>query len=86
MADLADSPESAFELYASRYLALRLMFESKYDGQSPIADPDLNMVNPQLHDAMSAPMLRGLALPAEMLKVLYRDAAAAFCERLGIPV
>lgn len=86
MADLADSPESAFELYASRYLALRLIFETKYEGESPIADPDLHMVDPQKHDGMSAPMLQGLGLPAEMLKVLYRDAAAGFCARLGIPV
>jgi len=75
MADLADSPESALELYASRYWALRVMLETTYDGESPIADPDLMMVDPQTHDAMSAPRLRGLSLPADLLADLYAGAA-----------
>jgi hypothetical protein len=75
MSDLASSPEEAFDLYASRYFALRLMFETDYDGESPIADPDLMMVEPKGHDSMSAPRLRGLALPADELRELYRDAA-----------
>jgi hypothetical protein len=84
MADLADSPQAAFDLYASRYLALRLMFETDYDGESPIADPDLKMVNPLLAEALPAPRIRGLQFPAELLRVLYRGA----CEQLfgGPPV
>lgn len=78
MADLADSPEAAFDLYASRYLALRLMFETDYTGESPIADPDLKMVNPTLTETRPAPRLQGLNLPPDMLKVLYRSA----CEHL----
>lgn len=74
-ADLASSPEEAFDLYASRYYALRTMWETGYDGESPIADPDLQMVDPERHDGMSAPRLRGLSLPAEMLRVLYDGAA-----------
>ena len=78
MADLADSPEAAFDLYASRYLALRLMFETDYTGESPIADPDLKMVNPALTETLPAPRLQGLNLPPNMLRVLYREA----CEHL----
>lgn len=78
MADLADSPASAFDLYASRYLALRLLFETDYEGESGIADPDLLMVNPGLGNGLHAPRLRGIALPRESLRVLYRDAAEGF--------
>ena len=81
MSDLADSPESAFELYASRYFALRTMFETAYDGESPIADPDLMMVEPTRYNAMSGPRLRGLSLPRELLGVLYSGAAEKLVER-----
>src|SRR5215475_211947 len=37
-ADQANSPESAFELYASRYWAMRTLLETGYDDESPIAD------------------------------------------------
>jgi hypothetical protein len=75
MSDLAASPEEAFELYASRYYALRTMLETSHQGPSPIADPDLAMVEPGLYTPMSSPVLRGLNLPADVLKTLYRDAA-----------
>jgi hypothetical protein len=81
MADLANSPESAFELYASRYYALRTLFETSYEGESPIADPDLRMVNPEKYDEMAAPPLRGLALPRDVLESLYRGAAEALLAR-----
>lgn len=75
MGDLASSPEEAFELYCSRHWALRTMFDTAYHGESPIADPDLKMVEPTRYDAMSAPALQGFDLPADLLKVLYHDAA-----------
>ncbi|MBC7772771.1 MAG: amidohydrolase family protein [Pyrinomonadaceae bacterium] len=75
MADLADSPESAFDLYASRYYALRTMLETTYEGESPIADPDLMMVDPVKYDRMSAPHLRGLGLSREVLMEMYTGAA-----------
>jgi hypothetical protein len=75
MADLADSPDAAFELYASRYWALRTLLETAYDGPSPIADPDLMMVDPANHTPMSAPRLRGAALPPDLLATLYAGAA-----------
>jgi len=71
---LASSPDEAFDLYASRYWALRTMFETGYEGASNIADPDLAMLDPGRYDAMSAPALRGMDLGADRLKVLYRDA------------
>lgn len=77
MADLADSPEAAFDLYASRYWALRTMFETGFDGESPISDPDLKLVDADRYEATSAPRLGGLSLPVEHLRVLYRGAADA---------
>jgi hypothetical protein len=77
MSDLAASPEQAFDLYASRYFALRLMLETNYRGHSPIADPDLAMVEPALYSLESSPPLRGLSLPRELLQSLYHDAAEA---------
>jgi hypothetical protein len=75
MSDLAASPAQAFDLYASRYLALRTMFETDYRGPSPIADPDLHMVDPKAHSPLDAPMLQGLSLPEAILRNLYRDTA-----------
>lgn len=82
MADLADSPQAAFDLYASRYFTLRLMFETDYEGPSPIADPDLRMVNPSLTDHLAAPFIRGLALPEKSLQILYRGAAEGFLKKI----
>lgn len=75
-ATLAASSAEAFDLYASRYWAMRTMLETDYDAESPIADPDLAMVDPERHDAMSAPRLVGRSLPPGMLKTLYRGAVA----------
>ncbi|MFK7760244.1 MAG: hypothetical protein AB8C13_09895 [Phycisphaerales bacterium] len=74
---LANSEEEAFDLYASRYWALRTMYETDYRGESNIADPDLKMCDPEKYDDMSAPALHGHAIDEELLKVLYRGA----CER-----
>ncbi len=75
MGHLASNAAEAFELYASRYWALRTMWETGYEGESNIADPDLALVAPERHDGMSAPRLAGKCLPAETLKGFYRDAA-----------
>lgn len=83
MGMLAESPESARDLYASRYLALRMMFETDYDGVSPIADPDLRMVDASITDPLAAPRLRGLSLRAEVLEDLYRGAAHALLSGAG---
>ncbi|MCW5769391.1 MAG: amidohydrolase family protein [Phycisphaeraceae bacterium] len=73
--ELASSPEQAFELYASRYWALRTLWETDYDGPSPIADPDLAMVDPSRFAPTDAPLLRGKSLDASMLRTLYSGAA-----------
>lgn len=76
MGDLSNTPEEAFDLYASRYWALRKLWESDYAGESPIADPDLMLIEPTRYDAFSAPRLAGKSLPPDLLKSLYHDAAA----------
>ncbi len=71
------SEEEAWDLYASRYYALRTMFETSHKGPSPIADPDLAMVDPERFGPEDAPPLRGHALPQDLLKALYHGATAA---------
>lgn len=95
MADLADSPESAFDLYASRYATYRVMFECGYTGvvtpqhgqvdsiPSPIADPDLAMVDPTRFTPLDAPLIRCLHLPAPLLTSLYSTAAATLMAKLN---
>lgn len=81
MAMKATSATGAFDLYASRFWALRMMWEGTGSCPSPIADPDLHLVNPAQCTADDAPQLRGLDLPAALLRTLYRDAAIAFFNR-----
>ena len=71
---LASSPDEAFDLYASRYWALRTMLETGYDGESPIADPDLAMEHPDRFDDLSAPRLVGRNLDDDLLESLYSTA------------
>ena len=79
--DAAGTPEKAFELYASRYWALRIQYETSYEGLSPIADPDLALVAPDKHGPMDSPPLRGHDLPSDLRRVVYHDAAANLVER-----
>lgn len=67
----ASSKREAFDLYASRYYALRSMFETTRKGESPIADPDLAMVDPHRHTPDDAPLLRGFSFPADVLEDIY---------------
>lgn len=78
---LASSDREAFDLYASRYWALRTMYETGYRGESNIADPDLMMVDPDGFDAMSAPALRGHGFTRDRLEVLYRSAVRGTLDR-----
>ncbi len=75
MSAKASTTEQAFDLYASRYWALRMLWESDYEGESPIADPDLAMLDPEQYSEMDAPQLCGKGLPPEILQSLYHDAA-----------
>ncbi len=78
----ANSADEAFDLYASRYWVFRTLFETHYDGESPIADPDLAMVDPDRYDEMDAPQLVGKSVPQDLLRNLYHDAAHDLLEPL----
>jgi len=78
---LASTEREAFDLYASRYWALRTMFETDYEGESPIADPDLAKVDPDRFTEMDAPLLVGRSLPKPMLETLYRGAVERTLDR-----
>ena len=71
----ASTPEDAYDLYASRYWALRTLFETDHSGPSPISDPDLHLISPQEFSALDAPLLRGCNLPEDVLRALYHDTA-----------
>ncbi|MBL0928160.1 MAG: amidohydrolase family protein [Phycisphaerales bacterium] len=73
--------DDAYDLYASRYWALRTLWETDYSALSPIADPDLKMVDPSRHDEMSAPKLNGVSLPRELLEAVYFGNAERVVER-----
>lgn len=86
--NLGPDPDNAdagfgFDLYASRYWALRTLMETDYQGPSPIVDPDLHKVDPSA-DPNSTPALRGAGLPAELLRSVYHDAAEAVLQRGGV--
>jgi predicted TIM-barrel fold metal-dependent hydrolase len=53
--------------YVSRYWCQRTLWESTWEGRSPIADPD----HQHAEDEPATPMLRGLGLPAEVLEQVY---------------
>jgi len=71
---VANDSNLDFDLYASRYWALRTLMETDYDGPSPIVDPDLSMVDPSL-DEKSTAELRGAAIGGEVLNEIYFGAA-----------
>lgn len=64
-----------FDLYASRYWALRTLMETGYAGPSPIVDPDLHKVDPSV-DPKATAELCGAQLGGALLKDVYHDAAA----------
>jgi hypothetical protein len=72
----ASNHTEAYDLYASRYWALRTLFESSYDGPSPIADPDLHMIDSVKHSPLDAPTLRGCSLDEDSLEQLYWGTAS----------
>ena len=75
--------DHGFNLYASRYWALRTLLETDYQGPSPIVDPDLHKVDPSVDPKSTAP-LHGAALPTTLLKDIYHDAAVAVLGRGGV--
>ena len=71
---VATTENRDFDLYASRYWSLRTLLETDYQGQSPIVDPDLPMIDPTLPDTTTAKM-HGSNLPTPTLEMVYHQAA-----------
>jgi predicted TIM-barrel fold metal-dependent hydrolase len=69
------------EHHVSRYWCERTLWESSWEGRSPIADPDYK-AEP---GGPTTPMLRGVNLPAEVLARVYYRNAADLLPRVGEP-
>ncbi len=69
--DLVTRPALHREHYVSRYWCERTLWESDWEGPSPIQDPDFTPEN----DGPATPMLRGLDLPKDVLEQVYRTNA-----------
>ena len=74
--DQVSGDDRHFDFLASRFWVHRKLWETAYIGTTPILDPDL----PPDHQ----PVLRGLALPDDVLQNLYHDNAARLLERIGM--
>ncbi len=66
------------EHYVSRYWCQRTLWESTWEGPSPIADPDYKPVE----NGQTTPQLRGVGLPVDVLEKVYFANAARL---LGTP-
>jgi predicted TIM-barrel fold metal-dependent hydrolase len=71
--DQVSGDDRGFDFLASRFWAHRKLWETAYNGPSPISDPDSD-----------DPQLRGLALPDEVLQKLYHDNAVKLLARVGV--
>ncbi len=60
------------EHYVSRYWCQRTLWESTWEGRSPIADPDYAAESKEA----TTPLLRGVGLPPEVLEKVYYGNAA----------
>ena len=60
------------EHYLSRYWCQRTLWESSWQGRSPIADPDYASADGE----GATPLLRGVELPPDVLRMVYHDNAA----------
>jgi predicted TIM-barrel fold metal-dependent hydrolase len=70
--DLVTRPGLAREHYVSRYWCQRTLWESAWEGRSPIADPDYASGSGE----PATPPLLGLNLPAPVLATVYHGNAA----------
>lgn len=73
--DQVSGDDRGFDFLASRWWAHRKLWETAMIGPSPIFDPDV--------PADAQPVIRGLALPDEVLQKLYHDNAIRFLARVG---
>jgi predicted TIM-barrel fold metal-dependent hydrolase len=67
------------EHYVSRYWCQRTLWESAWEGPSPIADPDYTAAE----GGPSTPVLRGLNLPGDVLVKVYRENAVRLLPASG---
>jgi len=74
--DQVSEDTRGFDFLASRWWCHRKLWETAYIGQTPILDPDL--------PKESQPILRGLALPDDVLQKLYHDNAVKLLRRVGV--
>jgi predicted TIM-barrel fold metal-dependent hydrolase len=73
--DQVSMDDRGFDFLASRFWSHRKLWETAYIGQTPILDPDV--------PADKQPILRGMALPDEVLQKLYHDNAIKFLAKIG---
>ena len=71
--DLVTRHDLPREHYVSRYWCQRTLWESDWEGRSPIADADFE----HGPDVSATPMLRGLKLPLDILEKVYHSNAVS---------
>ena len=69
--DLVTRHHLTREHYVSRYWCQRTLWESDWQGRSPVADPDYNAPEGE----PQTPLLRGVGLPADVLEQVYHTNA-----------
>ncbi len=74
--DQVTGDDRGFDFLASRFWCHRKLWETAYIGPSPIHDPDL--------PDDTQPILRGLALPDEVLQKMYHDNPLKLLSRVGV--
>jgi predicted TIM-barrel fold metal-dependent hydrolase len=74
--DQVSGDDRGFDFLASRFWAHRKLWETAYNGPSPIFDPDLKEED--------QPQLRGLALPDEVIQKIYHDNTVKLLGRVGL--
>jgi predicted TIM-barrel fold metal-dependent hydrolase len=66
--------------YVSRYWCQRTLWESSWEGRSPIADPDYQAPAGE----PSSPLLRGVGLPLDVLEQVYHHNACRLLTKSGL--
>ncbi|HEX4794656.1 MAG TPA: amidohydrolase family protein [Humisphaera sp.] len=74
--DQVSGDDRHFDFLASRLWVHRKLWETAFVGPSPIIDPDL--------PRDQQPLIRGLALPDDVLQKIYHDNPIKFLSKLGV--
>lgn len=74
--DQVTSDDRSWDFLASRFWVHRKLWETAYIGQTPIYDPDV--------PEDQQPIIRGLALPDQVLQKLYHDNTMKLLEGIGM--